>query len=45
MSKPEWSRTCRRVENRLQNLRVDNVNIDVSGPKPRKPGKATGGSG
>ncbi len=45
MSKPEWSRTCRRVENRLQNLRVDNLNIDVSGPKPRKSEKATGGSG
>jgi len=45
MSKAEWSRTCRRIENRLQNLQVDNLNVDVSGPKPRRSGKTPGGSG
>jgi len=42
MSKTEWSRTCRRIENRLQNLRVDNMDVDVSGPKPRRTGKSPG---
>jgi hypothetical protein len=42
MSKAEWSRTCRRIENRLQNLRVENVDVDVSGPKPRRTGKSPG---
>jgi hypothetical protein len=42
MSKTEWSRTCRRIENRLQNLRVDNMDLDVSGPKPRRTGKSPG---
>jgi hypothetical protein len=45
MSKADWSRTCRRIENRLQNLQVENLNIDVSGPKPRKTGKSPGDSG
>jgi hypothetical protein len=36
MSKAEWSRTCRRIENRLQNLKVENMDVDVSGPKPRE---------
>src|SRR4029077_4696028 len=39
MSKGEWSRTCRRIENRLQNLRVENMDVDVSGPKSRRTGK------
>jgi hypothetical protein len=38
MSKKDWSRTCRRIENRLQNLQVENLNIDLTGPKPRKKG-------
>jgi hypothetical protein len=45
MSKADWSRTCRRIENRLQNLQVENLNVDVSGPKPRKTGKSPGDSG
>jgi hypothetical protein len=31
------SRTCRRIENRLQNLRVENMDLDVSGPSPVAP--------
>jgi len=42
MSKAEWSRTCRRIENRLQNLNVENMDVDVSGPKPRRAGKSPG---
>jgi hypothetical protein len=42
MSKSEWSRTCRRIENRLQNLRVENMDADISGPKPRRTGKSPG---
>ena len=42
MSKAEWSRTCRRIENRLQNLKVENMDVDVSGPKPRGAGKSPG---
>src|SRR5262245_4683067 len=38
MSKAEWSRTCRRIENRIESLQVDNLNTDLSGPKPRKTG-------
>ena len=45
MSKAEWSRTCSRIENRLQNLQVENLDVDVSGPKPRRTGKSPGGSG
>jgi hypothetical protein len=45
MSKAEWSRTCRRIENRLQNLQVENLDVDVSGPKPRRTGKSPGGRG
>jgi hypothetical protein len=45
MSKAEWSRTCRRIENRLQNLQVENLDVDVSGPKPRRTGKSPGGKG
>jgi hypothetical protein len=42
MSKSEWSRTCRRIENRLQNLRVENMDANISGPKPRRTGKSPG---
>src|SRR5262245_3918353 len=42
MSKTEWARTCRRIENRLQNLKVENMDVDVSGPKPRRAGKSPG---
>lgn len=42
MSKSEWSRTCRRIENRLQNLRVENMDADISGPKPRRTRKSPG---
>jgi hypothetical protein len=42
MSKAEWLRTCRRTENRLQNLKVENKDVDVSGPKPRGAGKSSG---
>jgi hypothetical protein len=45
MSKSDWSRTCRRIENRLQHLQVENLNSDLSGPKPRKDGRSSGGSG
>ena len=30
MSKQEWSRTCQRIQSRLENLKVDN------GPSPKK---------
>ena len=40
MSKSDWSRACRQIENRSQNLQVENLNADLSGPKPRKPGAA-----
>jgi hypothetical protein len=36
---------CRRIENRLQNLRVENLDVDVSGSKPRRTGKSPGGKG
>ena len=42
ISKAEWSRTCRRIENRLQTLRVENMDVDVSGPKSRRTGKSPG---
>jgi hypothetical protein len=42
MSKSDWSRTCRRVENRLQNLKVEDLNTDLSGPKPRKDRRGPG---
>lgn len=45
MSRADWARTCRRIENRLQNLQVENMDVDVMGPKPRKNGKSSGGSG
>jgi hypothetical protein len=45
MSKSEWSRTCRRIDNRLKNLQVENLNSNLSGPKPRKSGRSSGGSG
>jgi hypothetical protein len=38
MSKAEWLR----IENRLQNLRVENMDLGVSGPKPRRTGKSPG---
>ena len=40
MSKSDWSRACRQIENRSQNLQVEDLNTDLSGPKPRKPGAA-----
>jgi hypothetical protein len=36
MSKRAWSRTCRRIENRLQNLQVENLDVDSMGAKARK---------
>jgi hypothetical protein len=42
MSKADWSKTCRRIENRLQNLNVENMDVDISGPKPRRAGKTPG---
>ena len=42
MSKSDWSNTCRRIENRLQNLQVENLNTDLSGSKPRKSGRGPG---
>jgi hypothetical protein len=42
MSKADWSKTCRRIENRLQNLKVENMDVDISGPKPRRAGKSPG---
>jgi hypothetical protein len=42
ISKAEWSRTCRRIENRLQTPHVENMDVDVSGPKPRRIGKSPG---
>jgi hypothetical protein len=45
MSKQDWSRTCRRIENRLEQLRVESMDLDGTGPKPRKTGKSPGGSG
>jgi len=45
MTKREWLRTCRRIENRLQNLQVENMDVDVSGSKPRRSRKSSPGSG
>ena len=45
MSRADWARTCRRIENRLQNLQVEHMDVDVMGPKPRKNGKSSGSSG
>ena len=36
MSKTEWERTCRRIEHRLQNLKVENMDVDISGPASRQ---------
>ena len=44
MSKSDWSRACQQIENRSQNLQVEDLNTDLSGPKPRKNGRS-GGSG
>jgi hypothetical protein len=38
MSKQEWARTCRRIQSRLENLKVENV--DINGPGMRKKGPA-----
>jgi len=35
MSKSDWSRSCRQVENRSQNLQAEDSATDLSGPKPR----------
>jgi len=40
MSKRAWSRTCRRIENRLQNLQVENLDVDSMGAKARKKRKS-----
>jgi hypothetical protein len=42
MSKSDWSRSCRQVENRSHNLKAEDSNADLSGPKPRKNGRGTG---
>ena len=36
MSKKDWSRTCRRIENRLQNLQVENLDVGSPPAKGRK---------
>jgi hypothetical protein len=36
MSKRDWSRTCRRIEDRLQNLQVENLDIGSPPAKGRK---------
>ena len=40
MSKQAWARTCRRIENRLQNLQVENLDVDSMGAKARKKRKS-----
>lgn len=40
MSKRAWSRTCRRIENRLQILQVENLDVDSMGAKARKKRKS-----
>jgi len=42
MSKVVFFRATPRTENRLQNLKVENKDVDVSGPKPRRAGKSPG---
>jgi len=40
MSKRDWSRTCRRIENRLESLQVENLDVDRTAPKVRKKGRS-----
>ena len=40
MSKRDWSRTCRRIENRLENLQVENLDVERSTPRTRKRGRS-----
>jgi hypothetical protein len=40
MSKRDWSRTCRRVANRLENLQVENTDADRTAPKTRRKGRS-----
>jgi hypothetical protein len=38
MSRQEWARTCRRIQSRLENLKVEE--LDIIGPTARKKGIA-----
>ena len=40
MSKRDWSRTCRRVANRLENLQVEDTDADRTAPKTRRKGRS-----
>src|SRR5262245_47511461 len=40
MSKQAWARTCRQIENRLENLQVENLDVDSMGAKVRKKRKS-----
>jgi hypothetical protein len=39
MSRSDWSRTCRRIENRLKNLQVENLEMANPPAKGRKKDK------
>jgi len=40
MSKRDWSRTCRRIERRLESLQVENLDVDRTTPRLRKKGRS-----
>jgi hypothetical protein len=40
MSKPEWSQTCHRIENRLEHLQVENLDVDRTAPRLRREGRS-----
>jgi hypothetical protein len=43
-SKRDWSRTCRRIENRLEGLHVETLDVDRTTPSARKKGRARRGA-
>jgi hypothetical protein len=43
MSKREWSTTCARIQSRLDNLKIENLDVMGTGA-PKKPGVGKQGS-
>jgi hypothetical protein len=33
MTRQEWARTCRRIQSRLESLRIENLKLDAGTPK------------
>lgn len=42
MSRQEWARTCKRIQSRLENLKVENLK-DMGTETPKKPRPGTKG--